>query len=350
MFSFPLIFPVACIAFASLLTLSSLSFSLFWHQLIWYAMGFGFFFVFHFIDWRPLINRRSVGWVIYAFVIALLVATFFFAPTIRGTRSWLVLGPFQIQAAELAKGALIIVFAQYFARKHIGIAKLQHLVVPFLYFLVPAALILLQPDMGSTLILFGIWFGFLLVSGLPLRHLAAFGVLFLVGGVLLWSFFLKDYQRDRLIGLFVPDRDPLGVNYNVIQSKIAIGSAGLLGKGYGQGSQIQLGFLPEAKTDFIFSAFIEEWGIISGILLVGAFIFLIHRILRVGMKAERNFEKFICLGTAIMLIIHFLINAGEAVGFMPVIGVTFPFLSYGGSSILINFFLLGIIHSIAARA
>ncbi len=350
MFSLPLILPVVSIAFASLLTLSSLSPSLFWHQLLWYAIGFGLFFVFYFIDWRPLINRRSVGWIIYALVIALLVATFLFAPTIRGTRSWLVFGPFQIQVAELAKGALIIVFAQYFARKHISIAKLQHLAVPFLYFLVPAGLVLLQPDMGSALILFGIWFGFLLVSGLPLRHFVAFGALFLVSGVLLWSFFLKDYQRDRLIGLFVPDRDPLGVNYNVIQSKIAIGSAGLLGKGYGQGSQAQLGFLPEAKTDFIFSAFIEEWGIVSGILLIGAFMFLIHRILRIGMKAERNFEKFICLGTAMMLLIHFLINAGEAVGFMPVIGVTFPFLSYGGSSLLINFFLLGIIHSIATRA
>lgn len=345
-----LLVPTLLLATASLVTLSSLALALFWHQLLWYILGFGLFFLLYFLDWRPLVNHRSVGWTIYAFMMLLLVATFLFAPTIRATRSWLVLGPFQIQPAELAKGALIIVFAQYFARRHIGIAKLQHLIVPFFYFLLPAGLILLQPDMGSTLILFGIWFGFLLVSGLPLRRLLMLGVLFAIGGAILWGFFLKGYQRDRLIGFFVPERDPLGVNYNVIQSKIAIGSAGLLGKGYGQGSQVQLGFLPEAKTDFIFSAFIEEWGIVSGALLVGVFLFLIYHILRTGMEAERNFEKFICLGTAITLAVHFIINAGEAVGLMPVIGVTFPFLSYGGSNLLLNFLLLGIINSIAVRS
>lgn len=349
MFSSSLLAPVLAMAFASLITLSSLSMAFFWHQLLWYVLGITLFLLCYFLEWRPFMNYRSVGWSMYGVVILLLLATLLFAPTIRGTKSWLVVGPFQVQPAELAKGALIILFAQYFARKHIGIAKLQHLVVPFIYFLFPASLVLLQPDMGSTLILFGIWFGFLLVSGLPLKRLLMLGALFFVGAVFLWSFFLKDYQRDRIIGLFSPERDPLGINYNVIQSKIAIGSAGLLGKGYGQGSQAQLGFLPEAKTDFIFSAFIEEWGIVSGVLLVGIFIFLIERILRIGMKAERNFEKFICLGTAIMFAVHFLINAGEAVGLMPVIGVTFPFLSYGGSNLLLNFLLLGIINSIAAR-
>lgn len=280
----------------------------------------------------------------------MLVAAFFMAPTIRGTRSWLVLGPFQFQPAELAKAALIIVLAQYFARGHIGIAKLQNLILPTFYFAVPAALILLQPDMGSVLILFGIWFGFLLVSGLPTRRLIAFLLLFAIGGVVLWAGFLKTYQKERIIGLFSPERDPLGANYNVIQSKIAIGSAGLFGKGYGQGSQVQLGFLPEAPTDFIFSAFVEEWGIVSGLFIIGIVMYLIWNILATGMKAEKNFEKFICLGVAIMFSVHFLINAGSTLGLVPVIGVTFPFLSYGGSSIIVNCLLLAIVNSIAKRA
>ena len=156
-------------------------------------------------------------------------------------------------------------------------------------------------------------------------------------------------SKRKNFGFSFSDRDPLGVNYNVIQSKIAIGSAGFFGKGFGQGTQSQLGFLPEAQTDFIFAAFIEEWGLFLGFLLVVIFAFLILRIVKIGLNAENNFSRFICLGTVILFIAQFIFNVGSNLGLTPVVGVTFPFLSYGGSSLLTNLILVGIIQSIFVR-
>jgi rod shape determining protein RodA len=138
----------------------------------------------------------------------------------------------------------------------------------------------------------------------------------------------------------------LGINYSVSQSKIAIGSAGLWGKGYGQGMQTQLGFLSEPSEDFIFAALIEEWGVIGGLVIVAAFLFLIFQILRIGSLADENFEKFVCLGAAMMFGVQFLLNTGSATGLLPVVGVTFPFVSYGGSSMIVDFFMLSIVNSI----
>jgi rod shape determining protein RodA len=161
---------------------------------------------------------------------------------------------------------------------------------------------------------------------------------------------LKPYHRARIVGFLYPDQNALGINYSAIQSKIAIGSAGFLGQGYGQGTQAQLGFLSEPSEDFIFAAFIEEWGVAGGIVIVAAFLFLIFQILRIGLLADENFEKFICLGAAIMLGVQFLLNTGSTTGLMPVIGVTFPFFSYGGSSMLANFFTISLVNSIRKRS
>ena len=194
-----------------------------------------------------------------------------------------------------------------------------------------------------------VWFGFVLVSGIRLQHLVAALTLFAVVGALGWAVFLEPYQKNRIVGVFFPDQDVLGVNYNVIQAKIAIGSAGFLGKGFGQGTQVQLGFLPEAHTDFIFSAVTEEWGLIAGFLLIGAFLAMIVRIVAIGLEERSNFGQFICLGTAIFFIANFIFNTGSNVGLLPVIGVPFPFLSYGGSHILAEFILLGMVQSIKLR-
>jgi rod shape determining protein RodA len=204
----------------------------------------------------------------------------------------------------------------------------------------------LQPDLGSASILFGIWFGFLSISGLPRRYFVIAAVFAIIGGALLWQFGLKPYQKDRIVGVFYPEKNALTVNYSVIQSRIAIGSAGFWGKGYHQGTQTQLGFLSEPANDFALSAFIEEWGWSSGLLIISALLLLEFSVLRIGMRARRNVEKFICIGTAMMWIMQFFINAGSATGLFPVVGVTFPFLSYGGSSLLANFLLFGLIFSI----
>lgn len=345
-----LLFPVGFLLLASLTILSSISVELFTLQLVWVGIGALCILAFWFVDWRSFLNYPWLIWGVYAVTILLLILVLWKGPLIRNTRSWAVWGPFRFQPVELMKIALVLLYAEYFSRRHLGIARWKNIITSFLYFAAPAALVMLQPDLGSALVLFGIWFGFLLVSGLPRRRLLAALVIFVIGGFFLWNYGLRDYHRERIMGVFYPERNALSINYSVNQSKIAIGSAGWFGKGYGQGSQTQLGFLTEPATDFVFAAFIEEWGWLAGIMVVGAFLFLIYHILKIGVLADRNFEKFVCLGAAMVFGWQFFLNAGSATGILPVIGVTFPFLSYGGSSLLTNFFLLAIINAIAVRS
>ena len=334
---------------AGFLSLASAAPNLVFKQLVSLSLGLLLAFLFIKFDWRPYINYRGAVFGIYAGIILLLTLTYFFAPMIRGTKGWLAIGDFRFQVSELAKLVLIIVYAYFFSRKHIGMARLSNLITSFVYFIVPAGLIALQPDFGSALILFCLWSGFLLVSGIPWKYLIIGLIIFSFVGAFFWQSVLKDYQKERILGFLFPKSDPLGVNYNVIQAKIAIGSAGFFGKGFGQGTQVQLGFLPEAQTDFIFAAIIEEWGLLSGLLLISAFVFLILRIVKIGMNSDNNFNRFICLGTVILFIAQFIFNVGSNLGLTPVIGVTFPFLSYGGSSLLTNLILAGIIQSIFIR-
>ena len=334
---------------AGLTGLLSTAPDLFYKQLIWAIIGFVLVFLIIKFDWRPFINYRGVIFGLYFLSILLLIITYFFAPAVRGTKGWLSFGPFNFQVAEFAKLVLIIFFAHFFSRKHIGIARASNLITSFVYFLIPASLVALQPDFGSALILFFIWFGFLLVSGIKYRHLIIALIIFAILGIIIWQSVLKDYQKERILGFFFPGRDPLGINYSVIQSKISIGSAGFFGKGFKQGTQAQLGFLPAAQTDFIFAALIEEWGLVGGFLLISAFVVLILRIIKIGLNADNNFNRFICLGTAILFIVQFVFNVGSNLGLSPVIGVTFPFLSYGGSSLLTNLILVGIIQTIFVR-
>src|SRR3989344_5768849 len=285
---------VLFLAAASLVTLSSINRSLFWQQLIWFAIGFSIIIFFTRIDWRPLTSYKWVILGFYLFALLLLVATYFLAPVIRSTRSWLVV--------------------------------------------------------GSALILFAIWLGLLLVSGIRWRHLFIGFIIFSLLFGLGWKFMLENYQKNRITAFLNPSSSPLDANYNVIQSKIAIGSAGFFGKGYGQGTQVQLGFLPEAKTDFIFPAFVEEWGSLGGFLVIGVFVLMLLRIIKIGIQCHDNFSRLICLGTVIMFLSQFTINGGSALGLLPVVGVTLPFFSYGGSSILANAMLIGIIQSTVVRS
>lgn len=344
-----LIAPFFILAGASLLVIASLDSQLFYQQLAWYVIGISLALIFALFDWRPLFERRVIVIAVYIFSIALLILTLFIAPVIRGTRSWIPLGPVQFQTSEFAKVALIILLSYYFARRHIGIAHFSTIFLASLYAATPIVLVLAQPDTGTAIVLGGLFVGYLFVSGLRPRHILIGLVATAIGLVIAWMYFLKDYQKERVVGLFYPDRDPLGVNYSVIQSKIAIGSGGFWGKGFGQGTQVQLGFLPEPQTDFIFSALVEEWGFIGGLLILGAFLTLALRIGWVGYMARDNFSKFLCLGTMIVLLIHFILNIGSAMGLLPVIGVSFPFLSYGGSNLLVNCMLLGLVASIGVR-
>ncbi len=344
-----LFLPVGVLAAAGLTMLSAISTHLLLLQAVWILLGIGVVVFFYVVDWRLMLTYRWVIGGLYVFVILVLAITYLKAPVIRNTRSWLELGPFNFQPVELAKIVLILVYANYFSRRHLSIARTKHVVTSFLFFLVPAGLTALQPDLGSATILFGVWFSFLVLSGLPWRKVAAALLICIAVGAVMWFFFLRDYQRERIIGVFYPERDSLGINYSVIQSKIAIGSGGFWGKGYGQGTQTQLGFLTEPANDFILAAIVEEWGLVGGIFVVGFFLALVFQILKIGYNAERNFEKYICLGGATMFGLQFVLNAGSTVGLVPVVGVTFPFVSYGGSNIVASFFILSLVNAIRRK-
>lgn len=335
--------------FAGLVSLLSAKPDLFYKQLLWIVIGFLLAYFFIVFDWRSFVNYRGIILGFYFLALILLGLTALIAPQIRGSRSWIPIGPFQFQTSVFAALALIIVLANFFKKEHKAIARPWSIIKSFLFFIIPAGLILLQPDMGSALLLFLIWFGFILVSGIPWKRLVVVIIIFVVLGGAMWHSFLQDYQKERITGLFFPARDVLGINYNVIQAKVAIGSAGFFGKGFKQGTQVQLGFLPEAQTDFIFAAVIEEWGLIAGILLVAAFVFVVFRIVKIGVEEKNNFARFICLGAAIFFCANFIFNTGSNIGLLPVVGVPHPFLSYGGSHLLIELLLIGMIQSVKIR-
>lgn len=341
---------IVFLAGASLLILWSISGELFYRQAGWFAAGAVVLFATSLIDWRPFLTYRWAMFALYAGTLLLLVATLLFAPTIRNTKSWLVIGTLRVQTSEFAKVALIIILAYFFARRHFGMARAANIFQSFIYFFLPTLLVLMQPDWGTAFIFLGVWVGFLFMSGVRPRHLAIGCCLLIVFGVLSWTSFLAPYQKERIVGFFQPSYDPLGVNYSVIQSRIAIGSGGLWGKGFGQGTQLQLGFLTEPATDFVFAAFVEEWGLAGGLFLIGSFGFLIVRIIRIGLRAPNNFSRFLCLGSALVFVLHFFLNVGSNLGLVPVVGVPFPFVSYGGSSILTKAILIGIIQSNSLRA
>lgn len=340
---------VAVLISAGLLVLAAGDSELFNKQLVWLIGATAL------IIGLPLLNLRAIfsyRWIItgvYLFVLLLLIVTYFVAPAIQGARSWIVLGPFQIQASEFMKAALIILFSSFFASEHVSIARLGVIIRSFIYLLVPTLIILLQPDLGTSLVLVGIWFGYLLISGLPAKYIIIGILIAVLLGFFAWNFLLAEYQTDRITALFEPNADPLGVNYSVAQSKIAIGSAGLFGKGFGRGTQVQLGFLPAAQTDFVFASFVEEWGLIGGLVIISAFVFLIYRLLRIGIRSATNFTRFVTLGTVMMLLIHFVINMGSTLGLLPVIGIGLPFVSYGGSNLLTIAALIGIIQSVSEK-
>jgi rod shape determining protein RodA len=212
-----------------------------------------------------------------------------------------------------------------------------------LYAFIPALLVLLQPDFGSAIIIFAIWLGMIIASGVSKKHLAlVFGIGLIVSGFL-WGFVFEDYQKQRLLTFVHPFADTQGVGYNAYQSTIAVGSGEIFGKGVGYGTQSRLSFLPEHETDFIFAAFVEEWGFVGALLLFFLFAIVFWRILYNALLGAGNFEILFGIGVAIYLMTHFTIHIGMNIGLLPVTGTTIPFLSYGGSHLVTEFAALGIL-------
>lgn len=342
----PLITTLLVLSSISLVTLASLNQIFFQRQIVWLAASFLVIFSGAFLNWRWLVSQTWFRRIFYWLSVLLLFLVNLQLHTVRGTKSWFVFSGFQFEPSELAKVALILVLAGFFSRRYVAAWRNKNIFISFFYVLLPVALVIIQPDFGSALVLFGIWLGFLFSSGINKKKAAIGLVIVLAILILLWMFYFKPYQKERIIGFLMPNYDPLGINYNTIQSKIAIGSAGLLGKGFKMGSQSQLGFLPEGQGDFIFAAFAEEWGLFGVLGLIAAFIVLIYRLMGIGLKASDNYSKFVVLGTIVVLAVQFFLNLGSNLGLVPVVGLTLPFVSYGGSSLLTLALLLSIIQSI----
>ncbi len=344
-----LFIPLGVLILSGLVTLSAVAPHSFHLQLIWVAVGVALIAAFTVFDWRLVFNHRWVIWGFYGLSLLLMLFTYLKGPTIRNAHSWLIIGPITVQPVEFMKIALIFLYANYFSRRHLAVARWRNIITSFFFFIIPAAIAVRLPDLGSAVIFFAIWFGFLVLIGLPLRRIAATLAVLLVASVFIWTYVMKPYQKARIENFLYPQKNSLGINYSSAQARIAIGSAGWLGKGYGQGTQTQLGFLSEPTEDFIFAAIIEEWGMLGGLVVIAAFCYLIYQILQIGALADENFEKFICLGAAMMLTVQFLLNGGSATGLTPVVGVTFPFVSYGGSSMVVDMFLIAVVNSIRKR-
>jgi rod shape determining protein RodA len=316
--------------------------SFFSHQLIWIGISFAVLFFFSFIDFRFL-KRTDILVVLFFIFSGLLLALFVLGHVSKGAQSWFSLGGFSFQPSDMMKLVVILMLAKYFSRRHIEIGNFKHIFISAIYAFIPFLLVFLQPDFGAAMIIFFIWFGMTLVSGISKKHLLFVVGVLAITFVLLWSFAFKPYQKARIVNFVQPLSNIHGSGYNVYQSTIAVGSGQLLGKGVGFGTQSRLNFLPEYQTDFIFAAFSEEWGFIGVIILFILLGLIIWRILHMALLGTTNFEILFGLGLAIYFMTQFIINIGMNLGIMPVTGVTLPFMSYGGSHLLTEFIGLGIL-------
>jgi rod shape determining protein RodA len=313
-------------------------------QLAWLAVALMVFFFFALID-VSVFKKTKVLVITFLFFIGLLLLVFALGHTANGAKSWFSLGGFSVQPSDFVKLVLILILAKYFSRRHVAIGQVKHLLVSGAYAAIPFFLVFLQPDFGTAMIIGCIWLGMALVAGIRKRHLALLLGVGIVAFIVLWSFVFAPYQKARITSFLHPLTDIHGAGYNARQAVIAVGSGGLFGKGVGYGTQSRLRYLPEYQTDFIFAAFAEEWGFVGAMLLLLMFGLLLARILTVALHGESNFEALFAAGVMILFISQILINMGMNMGILPVTGITLPFMSYGGSHLLMEYGALGILSS-----
>lgn len=314
-------------------------------QIIFLIISFLLMIFFSFFDWRIFQENSYLILLLYFLSLLGLAGLFFFAPEIRGIKGWYKIGPISIDPIEFTKIILIILLAKYFSMRHVEMYRIHHILISGLYVTIPSTLVFFQPDLGSVLILIILWVGILIISGIKIRHFLILSFFSLLILILVWSFFLKDYQKQRVISFFQPRIEPLGTSWSGIQTKIAIGAGGIFGQGIGRGSQVQYGFLPEPQTDFIFSAIAEEVGIFGIGTIFILLSLLTWRILKIAISSRNNFSRLFASGFTILLISQIFVHIGMNLGILPIIGIPLPLMSYGGSGLIINFVSLGILQS-----
>jgi rod shape determining protein RodA len=343
--------PALLLSLAGLITMNSFNGEnyFFLRQSMWIAVSLAVFFAASSVDWRFL-RRTRVVVPIFLATACVLALLFIAGHVVRGSQSWFRLGSLAFQPSDPAKVVAILILAKYFSRRHIEIRNIRHILVSGFYAFVIFLLVFLQPDFGGAVVILALWFGMVLVSGISKKHLGAVILLGAVASVCLWMFVFAPYQKARILTFIHPLADIHGTGYNAYQSTIAVGSGEVWGKGVGQGSQSKLRFLPEYETDFIFAAFAEEWGFVGTAVLMALCLLLFFRMINNAERAATNFETFFGLGLVILFAVHITIHAGMDMGVLPVTGITFPFMSYGGSHLLTEWLALGIFSSMSRHS
>ncbi len=350
----PFILSAISIALIFSLVFSSADASLAFRQGIFVSLGVIAMFIFALVDYRSF---QGTWWIFYLISVLLLLYVEIFGFVSGGAARWIDLGFFKLQPSEIAKVGVIVTLASYFSGK-IGRSSIVNYIVSGILTLVPLVLVLREPDLGSGLVLVFIYILTVILSKPSLKKSLAFGsiiatflLIFVlaVANVSPFGGLLKDYQRNRVMTFVDPDLDPYGQGYNVRQAQITLGSGGMFGQGLGRGSQSQLKFLPKPHTDFIFAGAGEALGFLGSMVIVLIYLYMIMRIFIIAGKARDDFGMFIALGVGAMFLFQVCINIGMNLGLTPVTGIPLPFMSYGGSSILVSFISLGIIQSIYIR-
>lgn len=320
---------------------------LFWMQLAWLSVGWTLYMGITLIDYKVFLR---FAYVLYGLNVGALVAVELIGKTSLGAQRWLDLGFFRYQPSETMKLVMVLVFARIFATKSYDRGMgLVHLAFPSLLFLIPWVLTVKQPDLGTATLLMAITVSMFLFVGVRRAIIIFVVILSAIAAPIVWNFGLKDYQKNRVLTFLTPGRDPRGSGYNSIQSKIAVGSGKVLGKGFRKGTQSQLEFLPERHTDFIFSVLSEEHGFIGSITTLGLFLILWLMSTRIAMQARDKAGALIAVGTLAYMFWHVVVNMGMVIGLLPIVGAPMPLLSYGGSSMLTTMVGLGLISSVAYR-
>lgn len=342
-FEFLILFFVLVLAFLGLATVFSVSPSLVKPQIINIVIGLIFFFILAKSDYKIF---KNLGYFFYFISIFLLFLTFVFGSQVRGSVRWLKIGSLNLQPSELVKPILILFFAFLASQKGLG---WKSVFKSLIFLILPFFLIFKQPDLGSSLVIFFCWLMMLFFSQLSFKKLLL--IFFLVIFLIPLSFFLiKDYQKERILTFLNPSRDPLGSGYNTIQAVIAVGAGKVIGKGFLRGTQSQLRFLPESQTDFIFASLAEETGFLGSLLVIFSYLVILFKILKIGRKANDVFGQMICIGVWAMIFFQAFVNIGMCVGILPITGITLPFVSYGGSSMIALFASLGLVESVGQWA
>ena len=322
-------------------------------QILWVILGLVFFLFLSNLNYRRLWDAT---YLLYAVIIFFLALVFILGIVRLGAQRWLRFGWLNFQPSELAKIIMVIFLARYFSAKSIydisqGASRygiLRAFILPFIFVALPVLFIIKQPDLGTGIIIILIFICLMFIGGVKFKYLLSIALLSVFLAPVFWNF-LREYQKNRLLVFLNPNIDPLGAGYTVIQSKIAIGSGGLFGKGWLSGTQSQLHFLPEAHTDFIFATFTEEWGLLGAIFLLFLYFILIRQGIKIASTTSDYFGRLLAFGISLMLGIQIIVNIMMNLGLAPVVGIPLPLMSYGGSSIMVTFISLGILANIAKK-